>query len=278
MKELLSVSSLTVSPVEVCLYVPPIVWKGDAAGHIGVNDLFFFVLEGACFLRVEDESYIIEAGQMAFLPKGKLRAYTHTSETFSMYEMAFTAEADGENLMERLGLSGGSLVVTLTEPEKTRALFEGSQRKELRRDPLYDIGTVANVLNVIRLYARERRKRARIPAAFAPVLAYMSVNMEKPLRTEELSAMAFMQTTYFIRQFKKAYGLPPLAYLNRMRIFRAMGLLSGTELPVEEIAKRVGFEDASYFARVFKKTAGISPSRYRTEFKKEGVPEDAVVV
>ena len=89
-------------PEALYLYVPPIVWKGDSVGHMGEYDLFFWVLEGECFLRIDSQNYIIRPGQLAYLPKGKMRAYTHASERFSMYEMAFSATSDAKNLMETL--------------------------------------------------------------------------------------------------------------------------------------------------------------------------------
>ena len=55
------------------------------------DNSFFLVLEGECFLSIDNENYIIKPGQLAYLPKGKRRAYTHISKSFSMYEMAFSA-------------------------------------------------------------------------------------------------------------------------------------------------------------------------------------------
>lgn len=278
-KELLSVENLTIEPKEVCLYVPPIVWKGDAIGHIGVNDLFFFVLEGECFLSIDSENYIIKPGQLAYLPKGKRRAYTHVSKHFSMYEMAFSATCDDKNLMELLGLTDDNFVVSITDTEKISSLFESSHRKELYKNPLYDIGWCANIINIIRIYANERQKQNSLESQlFKPVLDYMSANYDKTLKTEAFASLVHMQTTYFIKRFKKNYGLPPIAYFNRMKMYKAMGMLSGTDLPIEQISKKIGITDTSYFARVFKKYCNITPSQYRTEFKKTFNPDDITFV
>ena len=83
-----------------------------------------------------------------------------------------------------------------------------------------------------------------------------------------LSALVYMHPTYFVKRFGECFGMPPLAYLNRMRIYQAMGLLSGTEMSVEEIARSVGFSDSSYFARAFKKQTGATPTEYRNAFKR----------
>lgn len=275
MKELFSIKNLSVTPIEICLYVPPIVWKGDAVGHIGINDLFFWVLEGECFLQIDSETYIIKPGQLAYLPKGKVRSYTHVSERFSMYEMAFCATSDDKNLMELLGLTQENFVVTIPDIEKMSSLFESSHRKETYKNPLYDLGWCANIIHIIRMYAYERQKQNGSESRFfKPVIDYMSSHINQSLKTETLAALVYLQTTYFIKRFKENYGLPPIAYFNRMKVYKAMGMLAQSDLSIEQIAKEIGIGDTSYFARMFKKYCHISPSQYRAEFKKENLPED----
>ncbi len=269
-KQIFSLEELSVKPVEVSLYVPPIVWKGDSVGHIGLNDIFFWVLEGECFVSIDSQSYIVRPGQLAYLPKGKMRAYTHASERFSMYEMAFVARANGEELMPLLGLDTQNFVVDIPNKEEMSALFETSHRKELFKNPLYDVAWCANIINIIRIYAEERQKLSgEDTLLFRPVLEYMAQNIDKTAKNEELARLVFMQPTYFIKRFRAAYGIPPMAYFNRMKMYKAMGLLAGTTLTVEEIARKVGIFDTSYFARIFKKYCSIPPTRYRAEFKRE---------
>ncbi|MBR5235975.1 MAG: helix-turn-helix transcriptional regulator [Clostridia bacterium] len=269
MKELV-LKNLSVSPVAVHLYVPPIVWKGDSIGHLGEDDVFFWVLEGECFLKIDSQSYIVRPGQLAFLPKGKFRAYTHVSERFSMYEMGFDVMINGQNLMSLLGLDKPDFVVDIEDIKEMSALFENSNRKELRKNPIYDVAWCANIINIIHRYAEQRKKHFdEDRLLFKPVLDYMSQNMDKTMHIESLAALVYMQPTYFIKKFKNVFGLTPIAYLNRDRMFRAMSLLSQTRLPVSQIAVSTGFADVSYFARVFKKHCGVSPSEYRNEFNKQ---------
>lgn len=268
-KQIFKLKQVTVSPKVLSLYVPPIVWKGDAVGHVGVNDLFFWVLEGECFLSIDSENYIVRPGQLAYLPKGKMRTYTHISEHFSMYEMAFSVKSGDEDIMSILGLSEQNFVVDIPNPEEMTALFEDSNLIEFTKNPLHDLGWSANILKIIKIYAEERQKISdKNISIFKPVLEYMSNNIEKQIKIEDLASLVYMQPTYFIKKFNEAYGLPPIGYLNRMRIYKAMGMLAGTNISVEEIAKKTGFSDTSYFARVFKKQCKLTPSEYRAEFKK----------
>ena len=270
MPEMYSLEEVLVRPIDLCLYVPPIVWKGDSIGHVGVNDVFFWVIEGECFLSIDSENYIVKPGQLAYLPKGKMRAYTHASERFKMYEMAFSATSGERNIMDILGLSDDNLVVSISETDKMNKLFENSYRKELHKNPLYDIGWCANIINIIQMYAIQRQKeRGNESRVFKPVIDYMAQHYDEVLKTEELAQMVHLQTNYFIKKFKQSYGLPPIAYFNRMKVYKAMSMLAGTNLSIEQISKKVGIDDTSYFARVFKKYCSVTPTQYRGEFRKE---------
>ena len=68
---------------------------------------------------------------------------------------------------------------------------------------------------------------------------------------------------HLCRVFRASYGIPPLKYLNAVCISRAKLLLRDTDLPVNEIARRLGFRDPLYFSQLFRKTARQTPSGFR---------------
>jgi transcriptional regulator GlxA family with amidase domain len=65
------------------------------------------------------------------------------------------------------------------------------------------------------------------------------------------------------RRFRQATGLSPQAYLQRLRVAEGKDLLRHSNLPVSDIAWRVGLQDASHFSRLFRQHVGITPLRYR---------------
>ncbi len=268
-KQLPELKKLNIRPVDVRFNVPPILWKGDRIGHIGENDVFFWVLEGKCFLNIDSQNYIVRKGQLAYLPKGKMRMYTQVSESFSMYELGFEAIAnDNENLMEALGLTEQNFVVDIKDQEYLRQLFENAKQKEMFKDWLYNVGWCADIINIIKLYAEARQHQTSSDyLSFKPVLEYMTQNLAKQIMLEELANLVHMSPTYFVKKFRENFGLPPLAYLNNIRMHKAMSLLLGTKKSVGEISEEVGITNSSYFVRAFKKHASVTPTEYRNTFK-----------
>lgn len=70
----------------------------------------------------------------------------------------------------------------------------------------------------------------------------------------------------FKRRFIKAVGMPPLEYVHAIRLEEAKGLLETSELTLETVAERVGYEDATFFSRLFRRKVGLTPAQYRRRF------------
>lgn len=67
---------------------------------------------------------------------------------------------------------------------------------------------------------------------------------------------------HLCRCFRRAYGVAPLQYINALRIERAKSLIHDTQLPLGEVARRVGFDSPAYFCRQFRRQVSLSPSAY----------------
>jgi transcriptional regulator GlxA family with amidase domain len=98
-------------------------------------------------------------------------------------------------------------------------------------------------------------------------LHYMRHHLDHPLRVADLAAMARLSPSHFATLFRQQTGYSVIDYFLRLRIHRACQLLDTTDLPVKDIAARVGFMDALYFSRVFRTVLGTPPSNYRDQHK-----------
>lgn len=69
---------------------------------------------------------------------------------------------------------------------------------------------------------------------------------------------------HFTREFEKEVGMTPGKYIIKIRLKKAIELLTfSKDMTIEEIAIETGFNCGNYFSKVFKKYIGISPSAYR---------------
>ncbi|MFT5111063.1 MAG: transcriptional regulator GlxA family with amidase domain [Parasphingorhabdus sp.] len=70
----------------------------------------------------------------------------------------------------------------------------------------------------------------------------------------------------FSRRFKSATGYDPLEYVQSLRMENARRLLETSDLGIDEVSDRVGYEDTASFRRLFKRKSGVTPVAYRKKF------------
>ncbi|MGP4103819.1 GlxA family transcriptional regulator [Nonomuraea sp. KM90] len=98
------------------------------------------------------------------------------------------------------------------------------------------------------------------------VIDWLHANLDKATSINDLAARALMSERTFARRFKAATGTTPYSWLLTQRLHRAAELLETTDLPIEEIAHRVGYNTVSTFRDQFIKRHGIPPRNYRQKF------------
>jgi AraC-like DNA-binding protein len=88
----------------------------------------------------------------------------------------------------------------------------------------------------------------------------------EPLDVDDLAAAAGLSRAHFSREFRRAFGESPHAYLLTRRLERAAALLRNTDHSVTEICFSVGLSSLGSFTTSFTRTYGASPTAYRAAF------------
>jgi AraC-like DNA-binding protein len=85
----------------------------------------------------------------------------------------------------------------------------------------------------------------------------------EPLGVEDMAREAGLSRAHFIREFRRAFGDSPHAYLLTRRLERAAALLRSTDRQVADICFSVGLKSLGSFTTSFTRTYGVSPTAYR---------------
>jgi len=86
------------------------------------------------------------------------------------------------------------------------------------------------------------------------------------LGVDDLAAAAGLSRAHFSREFRRAFGESPHAYLLTRRLERAAALLRTTDRSVAEVCFSVGLQSLGSFTTSFTRTYGVSPTAYRSAF------------
>lgn len=150
-------------------------------------------------------------------------------------------------------------------------------RTSLARDAsvnrLYSESLVSAFLGHLLLFSPGSKKHDRQSGAIGGlaswqerrVIEYMSAHLADDISLRSLADVARLSSFHFARTFKESIGVPPHAFLRRLRCDKARDLLVRTDLSMGEVAAEVGYETPQAFARMFRAEIGSSPSEYRRE-------------
>ena len=100
-------------------------------------------------------------------------------------------------------------------------------------------------------------------ALIKAVASYITEDLTTHHTIEQLSQKFKISTTALKKCFRGVYGTSVYSYLRTYRLQVAQKLLLETELPVTEIASKIGYENPNKFTSAFKEMYGSSPTEYR---------------
>jgi AraC-like DNA-binding protein len=86
------------------------------------------------------------------------------------------------------------------------------------------------------------------------------------LDVDDLARAAGLSRAHFSREFRRAFGESPHAYLLTRRLERAAALLRTTDRSVADVCLSVGLQSIGSFTTSFTRTYGESPTAYRARF------------
>ena len=108
---------------------------------------------------------------------------------------------------------------------------------------------------------------------FADLVSWLPTALAEDLSIETLASRAGLSARQFTRAFVQATGVPPGAFVERLRIDRAAHLLVDGTASVEAVACEVGYRSSDVFRRAFSRQFAVAPAEYRERF---GMVEGAV--
>ncbi|MDR2483136.1 MAG: AraC family transcriptional regulator [Treponema sp.] len=117
-----------------------------------------------------------------------------------------------------------------------------------------------------RLDAGERRTPPESDmTGISEALRYAEEHFAEPVSLDTLAKQAAMSVSKFTAAFKRHTGFSAGAYLNRLRMEKAVHLLKNTQTPVGEITAMAGYKHHASFSAAFQGQFGAAPSAFRRQ-------------
>ena len=235
---------------------------------------FIYCVRGQGKLLVDGKEFIIEEGQGFYLPKDYPHEYFPTQEIWETHWVTFEGKAVPE-FMNTIGfpnwrvfnISNVSAIDVLLKKMlyvlKTNYYYSGHQCSAMLYQFLLELNRYVNLQSS----PNESYKLKQLQ----PVIEYIDSHFMEEIELKHLSDVIGLSPQYLCRLFKDCLNLRPFEYLARKRIQEAKTLLLEEKLTINEIARKVGYNDCSYFCAVFKRNEMLSPAEFRALHKRMGM-------
>lgn len=282
-------------PLVSSLYITDIGYYPHADGHFckrkkGSGEyVLIYCMEGCGWYSVSGgQRTEVKANQYFILPPGKPHAYgADWHQPWTIYWLHFTGDhaaiySEGQEQPQDITPTHNSRISERQHVfEEIFSTLERSTDRESLRYASSLLHYYLASMRYLRLYrtplcqpdaGNGEATTTLVPrqALRQAVVHYMEENIERRLTLNQLARYTGYSPSYFSQLFRQETGKSPLAYLNELKIERACQLLETTDMHVNQICHKIGFDDCYYFSRLFKQLTGLSPRDYRQqEAKKE---------
>lgn len=271
----------------IFLNVPDNASNKNSVLHIHWHESFEIIIikEGNAIFQIGNMEYYVEDGDILFVNQGELHSgYSVNNTNVIFYAIVFDKsiltyyipDTQQKKLIYPF-VEGKMTYPGLIKNDSENSvpfstiihsiIDEFEQRKtgyELAVKCLFSMLT----LQVIRVKAfTEETKKIYLKdnklERFKLLFNYIEAHFSEKITIKIASNIVNMSSYHFCKVFKKVTGKTFIEFLNLYRVNEAEDLLRETDLPITQVAEKVGFCNINYFDKIFKKYKRYSPSSSR---------------
>lgn len=224
------------------------------------------VVAGEGELIYGERRMIVKAGQgMCLFPHVPHR-YVPLKSPWEIYWVSFDGPLSSQ-LLEQAGLTETG-VFRAEEPDLVLSYMRNLVSAAQSALPSTGIECskllYAFLLDLRKIVQGESSISGQIRSRLAPVFRLIEERLDQPISLAEMAETIAMSPQHLCTLFRKTLGMRPMAYVNQERIKRSKELMfHHPELPIRDVAERVGLNNPSYFGAVFKKLEGRTPEQFK---------------
>jgi len=222
-----------------------------------------FITSGNMEIRYEGKKYYAGANTILCIPKNK-RYFFKVSGNFSYYSFFYEYTSNLPNHEFNLPLvfktSNTKYFYDKYKTAYNLYLIKNWGYKIKIQELFFDVFSKLNeeYFNSLKSNGNYTIKKS---------VEHIHQNFSNPdLCLTDIASFSEISDTHFRRVFKSVYGTSPNKYINSLRINKAKSMLANSNLSIEEISYKCGYNDYSYFIKLFSRATGYTPLKYRKSF------------
>ena len=110
----------------------------------------------------------------------------------------------------------------------------------------------------------QRREWKLSPWRVRRIAEYVDAHIGCEIAIADLARVVGVSAGHLHRAFRATLGVTPLSYIHKKRIEIACSILASEDVPIADVALRVGYLSTGHFSRTFRRLTGVPPSKFRS--------------
>lgn len=227
------------------------------------------ITKGSGHLVIDDQSFPVCVGSVTVIPPDVAHRFTADMDPgMQYYTLRFKStpeEGELQTFFHSLGCAVTSGINYMPHIQQTlRLLFNIHHANGGVADSTFQSVSLG-LLQLTRTLFTNETMTLRIASKYSlgDILSYIQNNREQKITLESLAQKFNISPSHLSRIFSNAYHMSPINYLILSRITYATEYLLKSDLTINEIAERVGYDNPTHFTNMFVKRIGCTPSEYR---------------
>jgi AraC family transcriptional regulator len=220
--------------------------------HYHENTHVSLVIHGGCREKKKVD-YERLPGMLTFYHAGE----PHQIMQVGSYSRHINLEIE-QNFLKRYQLDDDRVEEALKNNPDGKFVLLKMQHELLTRDAATEVSIRMLLLDFI--HSAEQRKRP-VPNWINRIRELVEDNWNEQLGLESLSAAAGVHPVTVCKYFHRHFGCTLGQYLRKLKVERALALISHGDRSLSEIAHYCGFADQSHFIRSCKQLTGFLPGK-----------------
>lgn len=235
------------------------------------DNILIYCFGGRGYLETPSWSGPVNSGELVLLPRGVRHRYrADDSDPWSIYWCHFSG-FQAEQYIYNMDYQESSPVIAIGHSPQLMAQFSSVLAETSTGYNASAMIYAANMLKQLLAYIGKLVQDIKQPHKHQFNLdllqAYMLQHLDKSIDLDALAKQVNLSKFHFSKKYKEATGYSPVQHFLKMKVEYASYLLETSDLAIQGIAARVGYDDSLYFSRLFKKSTGLSPSRFRQQLQ-----------
>lgn len=236
---------------------------------------WMWLLSGEAQMKVNGHVYTLAPGDFCFLPPQVLHADVYDRQTPSYESIWFGHWPGGitstlfayqqfgrSKILGRMTVPAPTLITTTVASLQNELENPGLDHAAAHSEAIRHGLLLQLVGQLLRAMEAGQDSDIATSSASAQVLLFLREHYAKNLTLSDIARHTHFSPNYLASRFKQETGQTIFDALTKIRVEHATRLLVEHQMPVNEVAKAVGYNSLDRFSRVFRQLKGVPPSQY----------------